>query len=267
MLNLKEIATLAPAAMATKPAGHCSPQYVMLPTIDAIAALKEAGFVAVQARQERAAPDRWGRERHSRHMLKFRKVGTEGLGKMALASGAVPELVLTNSSDGSCPLSMELGFFRMICSNGLIAFRKEDAFSFMHRRVTPEAVAQRATQLVENSALLYKTIDAWRRLQLTPQQVAAYATRSLLLRVGARAAAYDAQTLVAVRRDEDKADTLWNVFNRVQENGMGGALSGLSAAGRHISARPITSITAELQFNKALWHLTDEVASGMLAAT
>ena len=66
--------------------------------------------------------------------------------------------------------------------------------------------------------------------------------------------------LLNSRRAEDVSDDLWTVFNRVQENLLGGGLVGRTPTGRLSRTRRITSIRADVRLNSRLWDLAEECA-------
>ena len=71
---------------------------------------------------------------------------------------------------------------------------------------------------------------------------------------------YAPEGLLRVRRTEDAGQSLWAVFNRVQENALRGGLVGFSAAGQNIVSRPLRSPIADTRFNTDLWRLAEEFA-------
>lgn len=264
MITMKELALYAPAALATKPAAHCSPRYSMLPTIDAIKALEAAGYQMVAARQDNVRPDKWKRELHARHKITLRHETTAGMSKQQRSLACVPEFLLTNSSDASCPFQLDLGVFRLICSNGMVVFSSIDSGSFIHKQVTAAHVLQRVSDLSKRSKPLFDKIELWSRTRMNPLAVQRYAEKALQVRLGALAQNYDWKTIVASKRVEDEAPTLWNVFNRCQENGMKGEVFGAvklpGGVYRPVHARPLSGIAADNQFNKELWAMTEAFA-------
>jgi hypothetical protein len=55
------------------------------------------------------------------------------------------------------------------------------------------------------------------------------------------------------------APSLWNLFQRVQENAERGGLPSRSVTGRRTRTRPIASIDGSVQLNRALWVLAEEM--------
>lgn len=263
MLTNKEIITRCPSAGATAPAAHCSAKYSFVPTMSMIEVLREEGFVPVAARQDARKPDRWGTESHARHMVTLRVAGTEQVkSQKVMLAGSVPELLLVNSSDGSCQFQLKLGVFRMVCSNGLIMMSDIDRVARTHKLLDAADVIARARALSANTKPLFDKIKTWERIRLNPLAQKRFAEQALVLRVGeGRAATFDPATLLAVRRPEDEEPTLWNVFNRVQEACMQGHVRSKAEAPRQIALRRIGAIGAEVEFNEQLWAMAERWAA------
>lgn len=255
MLTNKEIVTRCPSAGATGPAAHCSAKYSFVPTMSMVEVLREEGFVPVEARQDARRPDRWGNEQHARHMIKMRIAGTDRVSSQkVMMAGAVPELLLVNSSDGSCQFQLKLGLFRMVCSNGLIIMSAIDSVIRTHKALDAAEVIARARALSANTKPLFDKIKTWEKIRLNPLAQRRFAEQALVLRVGAaRVKTFDLDTALAVRRPEDAEPTLWNIFNRVQEACMQGHIRSKAEAPRAISLGHIRAIGAELDFNEQLW--------------
>lgn len=259
MLTTQELKTLAPAAFATSPAAHCSPRYVMFPTVQAIELLAQEGFVPVEARQDKTRSDEIDAN-HARHMIRFRLPGVSDRKTIAVGELSA-DIILINSSDGRSPFSMDMGVFRKVCSNGMVARVSGSKIAQAHERVTAESVLQRAREISKSSTPLFTKIKEWSGIKLDADRRAAFARRAAELRWDEKAGMYVPEDLIAARREEDKEDTLWNIFNRAQENGMRGGITGRSASGRAVTTRAIGSIDGEMTFNTKLWDLAEEFAA------
>lgn len=262
MLTNEEILTRAPAAGATSPALHCSSKFVMVNTMETIEALRKMGFVPVEARQDAAPSDRWSSNLHCRHLVRLRMKDTERLNHFALAASCAPEAVITNASDGSTRFKMDIGIWRKVCNNGLVVSDAADGFAVKHEYITAADVIERARQLSKVSLPLFEKITRWSRIKLNDEAQEKYGHEALALRLGEeRARNYDVESVLAVRRDEDKDPTLWNIYNRAQEAGMKGLITGhartAEGPGRALRTRPLTGIKADLQFNMDLWAMTE----------
>lgn len=73
------------------------------------------------------------------------------------------------------------------------------------------------------------------------------------------------EQLLVPRRQEDRTDDLWTVWNVVQENSIKGGLRGVSrdetGRPRRSTSRPINGIDQDIKLNKALWLVGERMAS------
>lgn len=269
-LTIAEITKLAPAAAARTAAPHCSALYRFIPTMDVIEALTEEGYVPVAAAQSLVTDTRFNAERHARHMIRMRAAGAQAFDKkqMARLGGLVPEIVFYNSSNGTSGFELHRGIYRQVCSNGLIVLETQQAIATRHRNFEDaRAVIDRVRALSASSKPLFDRIAAWSKLQLDATAQKRFAAEALVLRLNGnkeRAQRYDPLTLLTPRREDDAAPTLWNLYNRAQENGQRyGAeaieVPGQSRAGLHL--RPIASVEADRAWNTELWALTERWAA------
>src|SRR4051794_23840052 len=114
-LDDDQLRRLAPSIFAASPWGRMSGRYRMVPTIEVVGLLRDKGFLPVRAEQSRTRIE--GKGDFTRHLIRFR----HGDHLSPLAVGAeVPELVLTNSHDGTSAYRFMAGVFRLVCSNGMV---------------------------------------------------------------------------------------------------------------------------------------------------
>jgi hypothetical protein len=172
------------------------------------------------------------------------------------------EAVITNSHDGSSRFEFSLGAWRFICENGIIVGASYATVSIQHTRAF-EAVQERASQLIEHAPEVSAVFDAWKAKELTQDEERALAIAATMIRwpkADPDKLPVDPSELLTVRREEDRGDNLWNVFNRLQESLMTGGTIHVNDRRR---TRRIGSIDETLRINKALWN----AASGLYGAT
>lgn len=259
MITTQQLIEAAPAAAATSPASRCSRAYNFVDTMEVLSALRGEGFVPVRASQRAVVEDRWDSHLHARHSIALHLEGAEKLSRTMRAAGAVPEMRLVNSSDGSTKFSLSMGVFRLVCANGLVAFREEGSVVETHRRISAQEVIARARKLSALSLPLFAQIAIWQRQALNDRATQRFAREALALRLPSATeeerGAWNLDSLLEVRRAEDAEQTLWNVLNRVQESAMRGLFNGQTAEGRALTSRPLTDIAREIRFNQQLWQL------------
>jgi hypothetical protein len=133
-------------------------------------------------------------------------------------------------------------------------------------------VIEGAFRVLDEFGAVEERTEAMKALQLQPPEEMAFAHAALALRFGERGAEeggghppapmtapVTAAQLVEPRRAEDTGRSLWNTFQRVQENVIRGGQPGRSAQGRRMHTRPVGSIDRGVSLNRALWMLAEEM--------
>ena len=257
-MDKSEIAKLAPSVFATAPSDRMSDRYSFVSSHDMIDQFDSLGWGVVRVTQPksyRRDPD------HKKHRIEFQNRDTSILVEDPRKPGSMvhPRILVTNSSDGSCSLSMAAGLFALVCSNGLV-IQSLDLGSFRERHMglTSESVAG----AIENLNLLIPSIsnniERMSDTQLDHDGAIEMAIAGKHARWG-EASDIDPNLLLTAHRQEDLGRDLWTVYNRVQENTMRGGFKG---DGQKRVSRPLTNIDATQRVNIALW----ETAERMLAA-
>lgn len=243
-----------PSVFADQPYHGMSPRYGFIPTSQVVGAMRDGGWQPVHARQtspRSPAPE------YARHMMRFRREET----KVDVGDGFA-EIVLVNSHDGTSAYQMHVGFFRLVCANGLIVDDGSFArISIRHSGDVVGRVMQAAAEFLHDVPRLAAAVERMREAQLTDDARRGFAAAALQLRYG-EAPPIGPMQLLVPRRYEDCKQDLWTTFNIVQEHLMCGGLRGENANGKRIRTRGIRAIGADLRLNKSLWQL----ASGVLQA-
>jgi hypothetical protein len=173
--------------------------------------------------------------------------------------GEVPEIVLVNSHDGTSSYQIMAGFFRIVCSNGLIAGSLTDDVRVRHSGNVVDNVIEGSYSVLSNLDALESRIDQYRSIQLDRPEQIALATAAVQVRWGDDAPVVPGNLLRINRWEDDRSD-LWTVFNRLQENVIRGGVRGRAQTGRRMSTRAVTGVSESVRVNRALWTLADEMA-------
>jgi hypothetical protein len=157
-----------------------------------------------------------------------------------------PEIVLINSHDGSTSLKLLLGMFRMVCTNGLITGETMFCHRFIHREISVERVNTAAVELAHALPQLEDRVTAMQQRQMSPVEAGEFTRRAAMLRWDDEQKALQAAwSLGRSRRYEDGRDSLWQTYNRVQENLIKGSRG----------VRRITGAAKDVEINQKLWNL------------
>lgn len=237
----------APAVFASHQFERTSENYVFISTAELVDALREAGFIAVDARQRRSRGERLG---YARHMIRFQPAEHS----LRIAD-CMPEIILINSHDATSAWELRGGLYRSVCCNGLIVALSELAvIRVPHRGNVIASVVDGARRITEQLGGIGHIIERMVATELDQDAQRAFAQKALELRYRRKETfPFDAERLLEARRDADRSNTLWTVYNKVQENIICGGILGRTRAGRKITSRRIRAIGEDVRLNVALW--------------
>lgn len=167
-----------------------------------------------------------------------------------------PELVIKNSYDGSCPLIVEMGVFRLVCTNGLVIKHKDfGSLKIRHTGTAWDAVSD----MVRGMAVaLPQMIDMQQKIaavNLTDIQITEFARKAVNIRWNKVAENADFEMVTEAIRPEDEGNSLWKVFNVVQEKLMQG---GIKLEGMKRTGRKVANAAEDLRINQELFELAME---------
>ena len=245
---------------AVSPISTVSGRYGFIPSNEVISAFDKEGWKLTQASAVKVRkPDRQG---YQKHLLRFVHHS-----QAHVQTGHRMETVFINSHDKTSGVVLGSGVFRFVCSNGLmVADSTIQGFKLYHTGLTMDRVITCAHDLLQQQGKVAETIDRWKETKLDRDHSLELARAGLELRWGADPTKYpiSAEVLLTPRRQDDVEDTLWNVFNRVQENTINGGLLDRTRTrdnGRSFRlTRNIKSITANHDINIGLWDTANELA-------
>ena len=258
-LTKEQIRGLAPVVFATEPTNkNVSDKYLHVNTETVIDDLAKLGWLPVTAAQRRTKARRDGSPTiRSKHMVSFQNPNLIIKGKDG--DDAFPRIILTNSHDGLSSFQFRVGIYRLVCSNGLVVCDEEfSAFSIKHKGYTfqeLQAVVEGAvTDLPNKIQVLNKMQD---RI-LTPAEQRQLAVDAMALRATNPDAKYtdlSIEEVLTATRKEDEGDSLWLVFNRIQESIINGGYSAALRGAKVRKVKKIKSFEKDLKVNQDLFKL------------
>jgi hypothetical protein len=175
-----------------------------------------------------------------------------------------PELVVVNSYDGSSALQLMLGVFRLVCANGLVVGNKAISSSVRHVGDIDGNIDRSIAQIMGSIDTVAAQIETMASIDLSADdqmQLIEQASKLVLPEVATN---FRTSDFVRVRRFGDSSNTLWGIFNRIQESAIRGGVRYNSiqtiegAAFPKIvrgTTRAIKSIARQTEVNKSLWSM------------
>lgn len=271
-LTMDALRAIVPSAFATAAHVSRSNRYAYIPTVDVIEGMIRAGFQPMRAVQSGSRIE--GKAEFTKHLIRFRSQEHTQL----VVGDTVPEVVLVNAHDGTSAYQLSQGFFRLVCSNGLMTPTGEgDSFRVQHTGNIIDAVIDGSNRIMGGVGARVATIEDWNVLQLTAGEQTAFADAARTLRFadadGKIETPITAAMLLQPRRYEDRAATfaapkpdMWHTLNVVQENVIKGGLTARGERqtngqrGRMVRTRHVNGIDQDVRLNRALWMLAERMA-------
>jgi hypothetical protein len=193
------------------------------------------------------------------HQVRFREAG-----KQVAVGDSFPEMVLTTSHDAKRSFQFNAGFFRLVCSNGLVVGDSSFYTNRLRHSGNIGMLDTIVSNILNSSMRLFDTVGNWRNLEVSPDVQARLASDALRLLYG-ESEPFPAALLLSARRSADKSNDLWSVFNKIQENSTAGGIrysvrNDDGTYERH-TTRAIRQIDKATRFNKELWNRAAELVT------
>jgi Domain of unknown function (DUF932) len=248
MMTIEQIKSTAPAIFATKPSPKMSDKYVFVPTMDILDNFQKQGWELSSVKQT-------GLGVHGVHELRLRNGGLPKVGDCLV------EAIIRNSHNGMATFSVSAGLHRLVCSNGLtVPTSLSESFNLRHQRFDLDEVKQLTESFAERLPIIQSSVDRMMTKVLTTPEKIQFVKQAINTRwkTGTVPATLDVMAIMYPKREEDKKNDLWTVFNVVQENFIRGGLEYTSSRGRKTSSKGLKSIMAVNQVNTKLWDLAEQ---------
>ena len=229
-LSDQQIARYAPSVFAEQAHHSRSDDYSFIPTSSILAGLRREGFGVYEASQSRVVNR--GKLFHTKHALRLRPMADVPYARDA----EIPEIILTNSHDGTSAYKVLAGYFRFVCSNGLVVGTRLADFRVRHTGLTVNDVIEGVFTVVSDLREVDARIDSFKSITLSQGEQLDFAERAMRLRWDEQAP-IQSRRLLEARRWDDRNDDLWSTFNRVQEALVRGGVSGRASTGRRLRTR------------------------------
>ena len=261
-LTKDQIRELAPLVFADAPTNpNVSNKYLFVNTETIIDDLDKLGWKPVTVAQRKS---RGQSTIFSKHMVSFQNPDIKITSKNG--DDAFPRIILTNSHDGMQAFKFSVGIFRLVCSNGLVVADEQFSdFKIKHKGYTFGELRNVVKQAVADLPNKVQVMNDMKNRTLTQEEKNKLALDAMLIRAGikpnsdkAKEFDYDAETIEDIlepKRDADKGNDLWRVFNVVQEKITQGDFHAALTGAKVRKVRKIKSFEKDMKVNKELFKL------------
>ena len=255
-LTKEQIKNSSPLVFADAPTNpDVSNKYLFVNTETIIDDLEKLGWLPVQAAQRKSR--KAGGTIFSKHMVAFQNPDIKITSKDG--DDAYPRILLTNSHDGMQAFKFSVGIFRLVCSNGLVVADEQFSdFKIKHKGYTFTELRNVVKQAVEDLPNRVQVMNDMKSRILTEDEKRKMALDAMLIRAGVKELQYDEETITDIldpKRDADKGDDLWRVFNVIQEKITQGDFHAALTGAKVRKVRKIKSFEKDMKVNKELFKL------------
>ena len=255
-LTKDQIRNSSPLVFADAPTNpDVSSKYLFVNTETIIDDLEKLGWLPVQA-AERKSRKKEGTI-FSKHMVAFQNPDIQITSEDG--DNAYPRIILTNSHDGMQAFKFSVGIYRMVCSNGLVVADEQFSdFKIKHKGYTFAELRNVVRQAVEDLPNRVQIMNDMKNRILTEDEKRKMALDAMLIRAGVKDLQYDEETITDIldpKRDEDRGNDLWKVFNVIQEKITQGDFHAALTGAKVRKVRKIKSFEKDMKVNKELFKL------------
>lgn len=256
-LTTEEIKSKAKSVFATEPLGSLTDKYIFVPTSKLIEDMKQLGWICIDATELRSKK----RDGYQKHIIAFKNpnivIKSEQDGDSFLM------ILMQNSHDGFSSFKLNVGIYRLVCSNGLVVADKEFAkktirhkgYSFETLKKNVEETVKQIPDIVEYIQKL-STIKVDRELQIQ------LAKKAYDIRYGGTVPTQETiDKLLEITRKEDSSDDMWTVLNRIQERLINGGFKFTTKKGKQRKSRAVKNFVNDIKINQQLFEIANEFIS------
>jgi hypothetical protein len=252
-LTKEEIKKSAPAVYATQPKASMTERYSFVQTDKIIEGFNQAGWDVTKAFQSKTKKDDPNVRKHV-----VRLSNPEFQPVMKEVGSLTPEIILINSHNGSSSIRMEIGLFRLVCSNGLII--ADSHFAQVKRRhfgVDQDEIFQVIYDATKEFNDVWGKVDEYRSIKLTNGQRLDFASKVIEQNWGSDSV-ITPDALLIPRRIEDKSDDLFSTYNVIQENVIKGGANYIHPHRNTLrKTRAIKNADRDIRINAMLWQFIE----------
>lgn len=247
-MTIEQIKEIAPAVFTTQPSPKMSNKYVFVPTVEILENFEREGWNMSSVRQ-------MGRGEYGTHEIRFRN------GELPKVGDSLIEAIIRNSHNGTATFSVSAGLHRLVCSNGLtVPTSLSESFNLRHKSFDLDEVKRLTESFANRLPIIQGSVGRMMSKEMSDREKLEFAKDATQVRwkVGKIPASLDLNTLLIPNREDDKPNTLWNVFNVVQEKFVRGGVEYTSNNGRKTGIKSLSNIMTINNINTKLWEIAEQ---------
>lgn len=224
-----------------------SKKFGFISSRDLVSHMENQGLKLADVVESKIRKDKELRQGYQKHVLRFNTGLTNRHGNL--------QLLAINSHEGSSALTFRMGFFRMVCSNGLII--GSDLIPQIKVKHTQNGLLKlndSIDELLQWQRVAMDNIEKMENRKLNQDEFEKLIHASAKIRLGEKYHDKIVPLFEAKRYEDDRPD-LFSVFNVIQENAMRTGFYALNKENNVATkVRAIRGVNAGLDLNTALFN-------------
>ena len=249
-LTREQIKEKVPSIFGYK-AETMSDKYVFTPTHEVIDSMEKVGWYPTNISGVRPSKKDINTVKH---VIRF----ADSQNRIKSLEGIVPEIAIINSHNGSSPLSAHLGFFRMVCANGLMVGTSISEMKWRHKKMDYAEIKEFLVHALAEFSQQTALVPKYQSINLSEKEKFQFAEQTI--NMVWNGVMFEPEKVLIPRRSFDNKNDLFSVFNVIQENVTKGGIRynlGDSRKNRFHTTKSIRNITKDVNINLTLWAMMD----------
>ncbi len=230
-MSFEQVLKSSNAFTTNQPAEHVSSKYTYLSSAKVVESIMSRGWEPTSVLKKRPITKN---SAYSKHGVIFRHPTIEL--KLSTTDILKPQIYFVNSHAADCAFRFYLGYFRLICGNGLVISMpfettgtKTQYFRLSHVQFNDFSFIENTmNQMMDNFNASTNLIKNLNEVELKPSEIELLAKKSFLRRNQINEQHFvkylnqilpaSVDAINAYKFDEDSSSTAWAVYNRIQRN-------------------------------------------------
>lgn len=244
--SIETLQEITPSVFASSPSPKLTNRYTFVPTNKILENFDREGWKVYSAKQ-------MGKGQYSRHELRLRN------GNMPMVGDTFLEALIRNSHDGTTMFSVSAGLHRLVCSNGLtVPTSVSDSIRVRHMNFDLGTVRMITDQFAERLPVIEGSVNKMMEVSMNEIQKRDFASKATLIRWDKGSIpSLSIENLLTPNRVQDNGNSVWSVFNVIQEKFVRGGTQYKTQKGRLTSMKYLKDFQSINKINTQLWELAE----------
>jgi hypothetical protein len=245
-LSLETLTSKVPSIFANQASPKVSDKYTFVSSLEILEKFEQDGWKVASAVQK-------GKSQYHAHEIRLTN------GALPAVGDSLIQAVIQNSHNGTKPLQIQAGLFRLVCSNGLtVPTQTTSDFKLRHKGLEMGDIRRITDQFATTLPLLQQKVEMFESKMMTESESVDFVNKATMLRWNSGSLPkIDVNSWLNPLREGDQEPTMWKVFNRVQEKFVRGGEQVQNQKGRFIKMRELKNFDVVNRINSDLWELAE----------